>query len=102
MLSSGVHVRIDRICHSALGSNDVAVIASSAVPGLLPPAVLMMKNEHGEAEPFVHSGHTWRDGSLRIDIPIEAINYYVSYPYPQYSYRIELTRLASSMCVIPL
>jgi hypothetical protein len=55
-----------------------ALLASSAVPGLIPPVVLLMKNEKGEAEPFMHSGLTWRDGSLRVDIPIEALNYYVS------------------------
>jgi hypothetical protein len=38
----------------------------------------MMKNEVGGAEPFIHSGHTWRDGSLRVDIPIDALNHFVS------------------------
>ncbi|KAI9597409.1 acyl transferase/acyl hydrolase/lysophospholipase [Syncephalis fuscata] len=58
-----------------------ALLASSAVPGLLQPVVLMMKNEAGEAEPFIHSGHTWRDGSLRVDIPIEALNHYFNVRY---------------------
>ncbi|KAI8053219.1 acyl transferase/acyl hydrolase/lysophospholipase [Syncephalis plumigaleata] len=45
-----------------------ALLASSAVPGLIQPVVLMMKNEAGDAEPFIHSGHTWRDGSLRFNV----------------------------------
>ncbi|RKP22692.1 acyl transferase/acyl hydrolase/lysophospholipase, partial [Syncephalis pseudoplumigaleata] len=58
-----------------------ALLASSAVPGLLQPVVLMMKNASGEAEPFIHSGHTWRDGSLRVDIPIEALNHFFNVRY---------------------
>ncbi|RKP08661.1 acyl transferase/acyl hydrolase/lysophospholipase, partial [Thamnocephalis sphaerospora] len=58
-----------------------ALLASSAVPGLLPPVVLLMKNAKGEAEPFMHSGLTWRDGSLRVDIPLQALNYYFNVRY---------------------
>ena len=51
-----------------------AVLASAAVPGLLPPVVLMNKNPHtGELTPFSF-GTRWRDGSLRTDIPLRALN----------------------------
>ncbi|EGW33253.1 uncharacterized protein SPAPADRAFT_151078 [Spathaspora passalidarum NRRL Y-27907] len=52
------------------------LLASSAVPGILNPVVLMMKNPStGEVEPF-SLGSKWRDGSLRTDIPIDALNNY--------------------------
>ena len=51
-----------------------AVLASAAVPGLLPPVVLMNKNLHtDELTPF-SLGTRWRDGSLRTDIPLRALN----------------------------
>lgn len=46
-----------------------AVIASSAVPGVLNPIELLMKTETGELVPFHGSGRRWRDGSLMMDIP---------------------------------
>jgi predicted acylesterase/phospholipase RssA len=46
-----------------------AVIASSAIPGLLPPAQLLRKDENGSLTPFRGAGKFWRDGSLRTDIP---------------------------------
>lgn len=50
-----------------------AVLASAAVPGILNPVVLMMKQRDGSLAP--HSfGHKWKDGSLRTDIPIKALN----------------------------
>ncbi|RLV95711.1 Patatin-like phospholipase domain-containing protein [Spathaspora sp. JA1] len=52
------------------------LLASSAVPGILNPVVLMMKNPSTEqVEPF-SLGSKWRDGSLRTDIPIDALNTY--------------------------
>ncbi|KAI5951461.1 hypothetical protein KGF54_004535 [Candida jiufengensis] len=52
------------------------LLASSAVPGILNPVVLMMKNpETGQSVPF-SLGSKWRDGSLRTDIPIDALNTY--------------------------
>ncbi|KAL6452589.1 hypothetical protein SBY92_001850 [Candida maltosa Xu316] len=52
------------------------LLASSAVPGILNPVVLMMKNpSNGQVIPF-SLGSKWRDGSLRTDIPIEALNTY--------------------------
>ncbi|EMR64414.1 putative patatin-like phospholipase domain-containing protein [Eutypa lata UCREL1] len=50
-----------------------AVIASAAVPGILNPVVLMMKNKDGSLSPYSF-GHKWKDGSLRTDIPIKALN----------------------------
>ncbi|KAL2146002.1 hypothetical protein VTI28DRAFT_5659 [Corynascus sepedonium] len=50
-----------------------AVIASAAVPGILNPVVLMMKTRSGQLVPYSF-GHKWKDGSLRTDIPIKALN----------------------------
>lgn len=50
-----------------------AVLASAAVPGILNPVVLMMKNADGSLAPYSF-GHKWKDGSLRTDIPIKALN----------------------------
>ncbi|EQL03149.1 hypothetical protein G6O67_003253 [Ophiocordyceps sinensis] len=50
-----------------------AVLASAAVPGILNPVVLMMKTLDGSLAPYSF-GHKWKDGSLRTDIPIKALN----------------------------
>ncbi|POS82949.1 hypothetical protein EPUL_005666, partial [Erysiphe pulchra] len=50
-----------------------AVLASAAIPGILNPVVLMMKNKEGNLVPFSF-GHKWKDGSLRTDIPLKALN----------------------------
>ncbi|KAI0402958.1 lipase [Xylaria palmicola] len=50
-----------------------AVLASAAVPGILNPVVLMMKTGDGSLVPYSF-GHKWKDGSLRTDIPIKALN----------------------------
>jgi len=50
-----------------------AVLASAAVPGILNPVVLMMKTSSGTLVPYSF-GHKWKDGSLRTDIPIKALN----------------------------
>ncbi|KAJ9233037.1 hypothetical protein DTO207G8_9105 [Paecilomyces variotii] len=50
-----------------------AVIASAAVPGILNPVVLMMKKRDGSLAPYSF-GHKWKDGSLRTDIPVKALN----------------------------
>ncbi|KAI8289710.1 Patatin-like phospholipase domain-containing protein [Colletotrichum sp. SAR11_57] len=50
-----------------------AVLASAAVPGILNPVVLMMKQRDGTLIPYSF-GHKWKDGSLRTDIPIKALN----------------------------
>ncbi|MCJ1254677.1 hypothetical protein MMC24_002492 [Lignoscripta atroalba] len=50
-----------------------AVLASAAVPGILNPVVLMTKTRNGALAPYSF-GHKWKDGSLRTDIPIKALN----------------------------
>jgi hypothetical protein len=50
-----------------------AVLASAAVPGILNPIVLMRKNKDGTLAPYSF-GNKWRDGSLRTDIPLKALN----------------------------
>ncbi|KAI9790479.1 MAG: hypothetical protein M1816_005143 [Peltula sp. TS41687] len=50
-----------------------AVLASAAVPGILSPVVLMMKTRDGTLTPYSF-GHKWKDGSLRTDIPLKALN----------------------------
>lgn len=50
-----------------------AVLASAAVPGILNPVVLMKKNRDGTLSPYSF-GNKWKDGSLRTDIPVQALN----------------------------
>ncbi|KAI9707460.1 MAG: hypothetical protein M1836_000421 [Candelina mexicana] len=50
-----------------------AVLASAAVPGILNPVVLMKKANDGTLVPYSF-GHKWKDGSLRTDIPLRALN----------------------------
>lgn len=50
-----------------------AVLASAAVPGILPPIVLMRKCRDGNLTPYSF-GNKWKDGSLRTDIPLKALN----------------------------
>ncbi|KAK8226617.1 acyl transferase/acyl hydrolase/lysophospholipase [Phyllosticta capitalensis] len=50
-----------------------AVLASAAVPGILNPVVLMKKKKDGTLEPYSF-GHKWKDGSLRTDVPLKALN----------------------------
>lgn len=50
-----------------------AVMASAAVPGILNPVVLMKKRKDGRLEPY-SLGAKWKDGSLRTDIPLKALN----------------------------
>ncbi|KAI9836001.1 MAG: hypothetical protein M1838_005147 [Thelocarpon superellum] len=52
-----------------------AVLASAAVPGILNPVVLMTKTRDGTLAPYSF-GHKWKDGSLRTDIPLKALNLY--------------------------
>lgn len=57
-----------------------AVLASAAVPGILNPVVLMRKRKDGTLEPFSF-GHKWKDGSLRTDIPLKALNLHFNVNY---------------------
>ena len=50
-----------------------AVLASAAVPGILNPVVLMKKEKDGTLSPYSF-GHKWKDGSLRTDVPLKALN----------------------------
>jgi predicted acylesterase/phospholipase RssA len=50
-----------------------AALASAAVPGILNPIVLMKKTRDGTLAPYAF-GHKWKDGSLRTDIPLRALN----------------------------
>ena len=50
-----------------------AVLASAAVPGILNPVVLMIKMRDGTLTPWSF-GNKWKDGSLRTDIPLKALN----------------------------
>lgn len=58
-----------------------AVLASAAVPGILNPVVLMMKKRDGSLGPYSF-GHKWKDGSLRTDIPIKALNLHFNVNFP--------------------
>lgn len=46
-----------------------AVVASSAIPGLLPACPLYVKTAKGEVVKYFGNGRLWRDGSMRADIP---------------------------------
>lgn len=67
------------LCNDITSPNCIiwsSLLASSAVPGILNPVVLLMKDLNNEkAVPF-SLGSKWRDGSLRTDIPISALNTY--------------------------
>lgn len=58
-----------------------AVIASAAVPGILNPVVLMMKKPNGTLAPYSF-GHKWKDGSLRTDIPLKALDIHFNANFP--------------------
>jgi predicted acylesterase/phospholipase RssA len=58
-----------------------AVIASAAVPGILNPVVLMMKRPDGTLAPYSF-GHKWKDGSLRTDIPLKALDVHFNASFP--------------------
>lgn len=67
------------LCNTVTSPNCIiwsSLLASSAVPGILNPVVLMMKDpNNGAVVPF-SMGNKWRDGSLRTDIPVDALNTY--------------------------
>ncbi|KAI0081781.1 patatin-domain-containing protein [Panus rudis PR-1116 ss-1] len=52
-----------------------ALLASAAVPGILNPVVLMQKTRDGTLVPW-NWGSKFKDGSLRVDIPVQALNLY--------------------------
>ncbi|KAK6503438.1 hypothetical protein TWF481_008456 [Arthrobotrys musiformis] len=58
-----------------------ALLASAAVPGILNPVVLMMKTKNDNLIPYSF-GHKWKDGSIRTDIPIQALNLHFNVNFP--------------------
>jgi len=52
-----------------------ALLASAAVPGILNPVVLMQKTKDGNLKPW-NWGSKFKDGSLRVDIPLQSLNLY--------------------------
>ncbi|TNY17939.1 acyl transferase/acyl hydrolase/lysophospholipase [Rhodotorula diobovata] len=50
-----------------------AVIASAAVPGIINPVVLLTKDKEGKLHPWEFQGKH-KDGSLRVDIPLQALH----------------------------
>ena len=51
-----------------------AVLASSAIPGLLPSIELKRKLPDGKVVPYIEEGRRWRDGSLLVDIPLVSLH----------------------------
>ncbi|KAJ7180137.1 patatin-domain-containing protein [Mycena crocata] len=58
-----------------------ALLASAAVPSILPPVVLMQKLRDGSAVPW-NWGSRFKDGSLRVDVPIRALHTYFNVTNP--------------------
>jgi len=58
-----------------------AILASAAVPGILNPVVLMQKARDGNIIPW-NWGSKFKDGSLRVDIPIQSLNHYFNVTHP--------------------
>ncbi|KAI7900709.1 acyl transferase/acyl hydrolase/lysophospholipase [Cokeromyces recurvatus] len=51
-----------------------AILASSAIPGILNPVVLMQKKQGSDHLVPYNYGHKFKDGSLSTDIPTHALN----------------------------
>ncbi|EMD40725.1 hypothetical protein CERSUDRAFT_111304 [Gelatoporia subvermispora B] len=58
-----------------------ALLASAAVPGILNPVCLMQKLKDGSIIPWSW-GSKFKDGSLRVDIPVQALNMYFNVTHP--------------------
>ncbi|KAA1466398.1 patatin-domain-containing protein [Dentipellis sp. KUC8613] len=58
-----------------------ALLASAAVPGILNPVVLMQKLKDGRVIPWSW-GSKFKDGSLRVDIPVQSLNLYFRVTQP--------------------
>ncbi|KAJ7638843.1 acyl transferase/acyl hydrolase/lysophospholipase [Roridomyces roridus] len=58
-----------------------ALLASAAVPGILPPVVLMQKLPDGSLVPW-NWGAKFKDGSLRVDVPIQGLQKYFNVTHP--------------------
>lgn len=77
-----------------------AVLASAAVPGILNPVVLMTKKRDGTLAPYSF-GHKWKDGSLRTDVPIKALNLHFNVNFTIVS-QVRLARLVSLFVANPI
>lgn len=67
------------LCNTVTSPNCLiwlSLLASLAVPGILNPVVLMMKDPKTQKVSPFSMGNKWRDGSLRTDIPVQALNTY--------------------------
>ncbi|KAF7432968.1 hypothetical protein PC9H_004912 [Pleurotus ostreatus] len=58
-----------------------ALLASAAVPGILNPVVLLHKLADGTVAPWSW-GSKFKDGSLRVDIPLQSLNLYFNVTHP--------------------
>eukprot|EP00127_Corallochytrium_limacisporum_P004352 Clim_evm35s158 gene=Clim_evmTU35s158 len=56
--------------HVTIGS---AVVASSAVPGLVPSVNLLEKDSKGNLRPYHGDDTMWRDGAFTTDLPLQAL-----------------------------
>ncbi|EFI27715.1 patatin-like phospholipase domain-containing protein [Coprinopsis cinerea okayama7 len=57
------------------------LLASAAVPGILNPVVIMQKLKDGTIVPW-NWGSRFKDGSLRVDIPLQGLNLYFNVTNP--------------------
>jgi predicted acylesterase/phospholipase RssA len=57
------------------------LLASAAVPGILNPVVIMQKLKDGTIVPW-NWGSRFKDGSLRVDIPVQGLNLYFNVTHP--------------------
>lgn len=67
------------LCNTVTSPNCIvwsSLLASSAVPGILNPVVLMMKDTRTNSLVPFSMGNKWRDGSLKTDIPLDSLNSY--------------------------
>ncbi|KAN0061553.1 hypothetical protein ACQY0O_006400 [Thecaphora frezii] len=58
-----------------------SLLASAAVPGILNPVCLMQKTKGGKIMPW-NWGHRFKDGSLRVDIPLQDLHALFNVNYP--------------------
>jgi len=58
-----------------------ALLASAAVPGIINPVVVMQKLKNGCIVPW-NWGSRFKDGSLRVDIPLQSLNLYFNVTHP--------------------
>jgi len=59
-----------------------AVLASSALPKLLPPIELLRKDARGTVTEYHSLGRFWRDGSFENELPLEALRQLFNVTFP--------------------